>query len=149
MQVRPGYATGFDVALHQCEPGKLRVRAVFVGENALIDDVLHSRLLGGIDQPLRLVRHRNRVAGQDFEPVDTAERGAQCARIVKVEQHSIAAFTAKTLEILLLAHSDTDACVARVLVKIFQNVTAGLAGDPHEEDEWAVVDGDDSSPVIG
>ena len=148
VQMRPGYATGLDVALDQREPGEFRVGAVVVGKDALIDDVLHPRLLGGVDQRLGLVRHGDRVAGQDIEPIDTAERGPECARIVEVEQHRVATFIAQPLQILLLAHPDTDACVARVSVEILQNEVAGLAGDAHKEDEWAVVGRHDCSPVV-
>ncbi len=98
-------------------------------QRRLIDDVLHPRLLGGVNQRLGLVRHGDRVAGQDIEPIDTAERGPECARIVEVEQHRVATFIAKPLQILLVAHPDTDACVARIFVEILQDV-AGLWGRP-------------------
>jgi len=94
------------------------------------------------------VRHCDCVAGQDIEPIDTAKRRAQCERIVEVKQYRIAPFLSKALEIFLLAHPDTDACIARVFVEIFQNVTTGLAGDAHKENEGTIVGFDDRSPVI-
>ena len=85
------------------------------------------------------MRHGDGVAGEDVEAIDTAECGPERARVIKVEQHSVATFTPKPLQIRLLAHADTNACVSWISVEILQNEASGLASDAHQENKWLAI----------
>ena len=69
VDVAPGDAAPFDIALDHLVPGEVRIGHAAIAEDPEMDDELHARVRGGIHDRLALMDHVNRVPGRQEETI--------------------------------------------------------------------------------
>jgi len=140
VKVGPGRPAALDVALDQLVPGEVRVGAVPVPEDALVDDVPHPGLGRRIDDRLALHEHGDRVAGQQEQPVHPGEGLAERAGVVQVQEHGVPPFGFHPLDLLGPAGGEADLDASWIMIQLCDDQPSGLPGrTEHEDGRFPVV----------
>ena len=87
----------------------MRIGHTAIAENTEMDDELHVRVGGGIDDRLALMDYLNRLPGGQEETIHPLERRRKRSGIIEIEGDSLLALPPPRLDLLTMARGHTRA----------------------------------------
>jgi hypothetical protein len=95
-------SAAFDIALDHFVPGKMRVGHAAIAEDAQMNDELHTRICGRVNNVLALMHHRHRIAGCEKKTINSGQRSRKGQRRIEIEMNGFLAFTAPDFNLLTI-----------------------------------------------